>query len=46
MTRYIVKGFTACNQHLFTKVVEAPTKTMAGSGRGKSQGGGRSENRS
>jgi hypothetical protein len=30
MTRYIVKGFTACNQHLFTEVVEAPTKTIAG----------------
>ena len=26
MTRYVVKGFTACNQHLFTEVVEAPTK--------------------
>ena len=24
MTRYVVKGFTACNQHLFTEVVEAP----------------------
>ena len=30
MTRYTVKGFTACNQHLFTEVVEAPTKTLAG----------------
>jgi len=30
MTRYIVKGFTACNQHLFTEVDEAPTKTLAG----------------
>ena len=29
MTRYIVKGFTACNQHLFTEVIEAPTKTDA-----------------
>ena len=29
MTRYIVKGFTACNQHLFTEVVEAPTKCLA-----------------
>jgi hypothetical protein len=29
MTRYIVKGLTACNQHLFTEVVEAPTKTLA-----------------
>jgi hypothetical protein len=29
MTSYIVKGFTACNQHLFTEVVEAPTKTLA-----------------
>ena len=28
MTRYIVKGFTACNQHLFAEVVEAPTKTL------------------
>jgi hypothetical protein len=30
MARYTVKGFTACNQHLFTEVVEAPTKTLAG----------------
>ena len=30
MTRYVVKGFTACNQHLFTEVVEAPTKAIAG----------------
>ena len=30
MTRYIVKGFTASNQHLFTEVVEAPTKNLAG----------------
>ena len=22
MTRYTVKGFTACNQHLFTEVVK------------------------
>ena len=29
MTRYIVKGFTACHQHLFTEVIEAPTKTDA-----------------
>ena len=30
MSRYIVKGFTAFKQHLFTEMVEAPTKTLAG----------------